>query len=299
MRTVRSFSAAALFAIAGAATLAAQAPVRIDAEPVECLPIGENAAAYTQVTNNVPDTETRLYFRRLNDSVEDLYWVKMKPAGQGRYWGVFPKAEDRVLQRYDVIAQREQAKQAESWAQWWRAKDSSDHRNPTNELDQNLIRERASQGKLERRDWLAEMDDPTFQRWLEQLENEPTEYFTAVHDWQGKRLAKSPTRVAEVRKNCRAELTPEQQGEADNMTIGETAYWQKDEGVFHWMCEGVVSRVDPTNVIRGDNVCRACVVAWWKKPGLLIPAAAIATGGVAGVVIIDRDDPPPASPIRP
>lgn len=297
MRTERILAALA-FAATFAAPLAAQ-PVRIETEKVECLPIGENGVAYTQVANNVPDAETRLYFRRLNDSVEDLYWVRMKPAGQGRYWGVFPKAEDRLLQRHDIIQQREQAKAAESWAEWWRAKDSSDHRNPTQDLDQNLIRERASQGKLERRDWMSEMDDPSFQRWLEQLENEPTEYFTAVHDWQGKRLAKSPTEVAEVRKNCRVDLNPEQIGEAENMTVGETAYWQKDEGVFHWLCEGVVSRVDPTNVIRGDSVCRACVVAWWNKPALLIPAAAVATGAVAGVVLVEQDDPPPASPIRP
>ena len=40
------------------------------------------------------------------------------------------------------------------------------------ELDDDLIRERASLGKKLPRDWLAEMDDPTFQSWLEQLENE-------------------------------------------------------------------------------------------------------------------------------
>ncbi len=276
----------------------AQGRLQVDAEPVECLPVGDNGVGWAKVENNQPDTQTRLYFRRLNDSVEDLYWVRMQPAGNGRYWGVFPKAEDVALKRHDIVEQRQNLQRETSWANWWRAKDSSDDRNPNRDLDQNVIRERASQGKLERRDWLAEMDDQKFQNWLEQLENEPTEYFTAVHDYKGQRLAKSPTMVAEVRKNCRADLTPEQRGEADNLVVGETAYWQRDQSVFHWLCEGISSRVDPGNVVRGDAVCRACVVAWWKKPALLIPAA-VATGGLAGVVLIDRDPPPPASPVNP
>lgn len=278
--------------------LSAQDRIEIEAEPVECLPLGDNGIGFAKVENNQPDTETRLYFRRLNDSVEDLYFVRMKPAGAGRYWGIFPKAEDNPLKRYDVIEQRENLKREHSWAQWWRVKDASDDRNPNRDLDQELIRERASQGKLEKRDWLAEMDDPTFQRWLEQLENEPVEYFTAVHDFKGQRLAKSPTMAAEVRKNCRVELTPEQRGEAENLTVGETAYWQRDQNVFHWLCEGIVTRIDPTNVMRSDGICRACVVAWWKKPALLIPAA-VATGGISGVVLVDRERPRPASPVRP
>lgn len=291
-------SVAALLGGLASLPLAAQGRIEITAEPVECLPLGDNGIGWAKVDNNQPDTQTRLYFRRLNDSVEDLYWVPMKPAGNGRYWGIFPKAEDNALKRYDIVEHRENLKRENSWAEWWRVKDASDDRNPNRDLDQDLIRERASQGKLEKRDWLAEMDDDQFQKWLEQLENEPAEYFTAVHDFKGQRLAQSPTMAAEVRKNCRVELTPEQRGLADNLVVGETAYWQRDQNVFHWLCEGVVSRVDPNNVVRGDSLCRACVVAWWKKPALLIPGA-LAAGGIAGVVLIDRDPPPPASPVNP
>lgn len=297
MRTVKLSLIALLL---GAATFPATAQDRIevDAEPVECMPVGDNGISWAKVENNQPDTQTRLYFRRLNESVEDLYWVRMQPAGNGRYWGIFPKAEDAALKRHDVVEQRQNLQRENSWAEWWRAKDASDDRNPNKDLDQDVIRERASQGKLERRDWMAEMDDDKFQSWLEQLENEPTEYFVAVHDFKGQRLAKSPTMAAEVRKNCRVDLTPEQRGEAENLIVGETAYWQRDQTVFHWLCEGIVSRVDPNNVMRGDGVCRACVVAWWNKPALLIPAT-VATGGLAGVVLIDRDPPPPASPVIP
>ena len=291
-------SSAALLLAAATFQATAQDRIQATAQPVECLPIGENAVAWANISNNQPDTQTRLYFRRLNDSVEDLYWVRMQPAGNGRYWGVFPKTEDVALKRFDIVEQRQNLQRENSWAGWWRAKDASDDRNPNKDLDQNLIRERASQGKLERRDWIDEMDDRKFQSWLEGLENEPAEYFVAVHDFKGQRLAKSPTRAAEVRKNCRVELTPEQRGEADNLVVGETAYWQRDQSVFHWLCDGISSRVDPTNVVRGDGVCRACVVAWWQMPALLIPGA-VATGGLAGVVLIDPDEPPSASPTSP
>ena len=279
-------------------TVAAQEPIRIEAEQVECLPVGDNGVAYTSVENNVADTEVRLYFRRMHDAVEDLYYVRMKPEGDGRYWGVFPKAEDRELQRHDIEERRQEAQSEYDWAQWWREKDQSEDRNPNNDLDQDLIRERASQGKLESRDWLAEMDDATFQDWLEQLENEPTEYFTSVHDHTGSRLAKSKTRVAEVRENCRVELYDRQIGEAANLTVGETAYWQKGEELFHWLCDGIVSRIDPLRILRGDDACRACVIAWWKRPGVLIPTAGVIGVGTT-VVLVDEDDPPPVSPSEP
>lgn len=270
----------------------------VETDPIDCLPIGENAPAWATVENNLPDTEVRLYFRRLHDAVEDLYWVRMKPSGEGRYWGIFPKAEDRNLQRHELIETREEVQAETSWASWWRVKDVSDDRNPNQDLDQDLIRERASQGKQIERDWLGAMDDETFQRWLEQLENEPAEYFASVHDFRGARLAKSRTRVAEVKDECRIELTPEQVGEAENLTVGETAYWQQGEELFHWLCDGIVSRVDPTNVKRGDGICRACIVAWWKRPGILVPAASVVAGGT-GLYILDDDDPGDVSPTNP
>ena len=172
-----------------AAGAAAQSSPRVTTDPVDCLPIGDNAAAWATVEDNQPDTEVRLYFRRLHDAVEDLYWVRMWPAGDGRYWGVFPKAEDHALQRHEVVETRAEVRAETSWAAWWREKDLSDDRNPNHDLDQDLIRERASQGKQIERDWLGAMDDQEFQRWLEQLENEPAEYFAAAHDSPSRRPA--------------------------------------------------------------------------------------------------------------
>ena len=274
----------------------------VEAEDVECLPIGDNGVAWARVVNNVPDTTVRLNFRRMHDAVEDLYYVHMNPEGQGRYWGVFPKAEDRQLDRHDLIETREEIQEEYRWAAWWREKEISDHRDPNDEqdeleLDDDLLRERASLGKKLPRDWLTEMDDPTFQSWLEQLENEPAEYYVSVHDANGRQLARSPTRVTEVRESCRPDLTEQERGEAENLTVGETAAWQRDEEVFHWLCPGIVSRIDPLNILRGDGVCRACVVAWWKKKQVLLATSAATVA--SSTVVILKDPEPPASPDAP
>ncbi len=283
------------------ATVGAQGALEVMADDVECLPIEDNGVGWARVANNVPDTTVRLNFRRMHDAVEDLYWVRMQPVGDGRYWGVFPKAEDRELDRHDLIETREEIQEENRWAAWWREKDASDHRDPNDEdaeeeLPDDLIRERASLGRKLPREWLAEMNDPTFQSWLEQLENEPAEYYVSVHDAKARQLARSPTRVAEVRENCRVDLSEEERGEAENLTVGETAHWQRDESVFHWLCAGIVSRIDPANVLRGDGICRACVIAWWKKKAVLVPTAIVVPGTT---VIVSKDPEPPASPTSP
>ena len=137
---IPSALAVGLLALAVAAPATAQSTIRVDTDAIDCLPIGENGAGFATVENNVPDTTVRLNFRRMHDTVEDLYWVNMKPAGQGRYWGVFPKAEDRALNRFELIETREEVQAQTAWADWWREKDSSDHRDPTSELDRDLIR---------------------------------------------------------------------------------------------------------------------------------------------------------------
>ena len=266
--------------------LAAQMTVTVD--DLECLPLEDNGVVWAEVEGNVPDTTVRLNFRRLNDIVEDLYWVEMHPAGGGRYWGIFPKSEDRVLDRHDLEEQRKDVEEEYRWAEWWREKQISDHRDPNDDLDKDLIRERASQGKLVPREWLAEMDDDTFQNGLEQLENEPAEYYMSVHEGvTGRELARSKTRVVEVRKNCRLDLTPEERGEAENLTVGETAQWQRGEQVFHWLCDGIVTRIGPIGIKRPDEFCRACVIVWWKRPQIVAP---LIGGLLLGSDDDDKDD---------
>jgi hypothetical protein len=264
------------------------AGIEVTVEELGCLPIAENGIGWATVKNNISDTSVRLYLRRMHEEVEDFYFVEMNPAGEGRYWGIFPEAEDERLERInledDDLLEEFRDKDMDDdedylWAWWWQAKEASDDRDPNGNLDTQRIRERASVGKLEPRHWLTSLDDPTLQRWLQQLENEPTEFFAAVYDSEGRRVARSRTQVVEVKEECEVELTPQQEGESENLTVGETAGWQRGENVFHWLCDGIVTRVDPYDVLRADESCRGCVIAWWHQRGLILAAPVACAGG--------------------
>ena len=129
------------------------------------------------------------------------------------------------------------------------------------------------------------------QTWLDSLKTEAGEYFVAVVDSSGRLLGRSEMRSVEVKKDCKVNLTPQQEGFAKNLTIGETAAWQKNDEVFHWECTGITTRRDPLNVLRADDRCRACVIAaWWP----------VAAGGAAMVAIgVTNDDPVEVSRSRP
>ena len=252
------FITLAILALTG--TLSAQTSITVD--QVACVPVRENAAIWATVTAKQPGAAVRLYFRRLNDVVEDLYFVNMIPSSEsGRYWGILPKPEKRNPDRHEISRQRDQMVEANEWAVWWREKEASTHRDPNDDLDDDKIRERASRGKLETRHWMNQLSTEEFQKWLEGLAFEPVEYFVAVVGASAQIIAQTPMMVGEVRSqsSCRVELTPEQLGEAANLVIGETAPWQIGEPVFHWMCEGVVTRIGENNVKRADETCRGCV----------------------------------------
>ena len=257
LSAVLAVVAIALFGVSG---LEAQSP-SVTAHKVACVPAGANAVIKVSVANNQPDTTTRLYFRRLNEVVEDLYYVNMYPEGEGEYWAVMPKAEKHKLDRHEIEKRRDQSSSEHSEALWWREKEASDHRNPNQDLDPDDIRERASVGKTERRDWMNTLTDSEFEKWLDTLEYEPVEYFGAVFDPNGNLIARSPMTIGEVRSqsDCKVELTPAQLGESMNLVIGETASWQRGNPVFHWLCDGVVARVNPEGIKRPDETCRACV----------------------------------------
>jgi hypothetical protein len=272
------------------AIAAAQAPT-IDVGQVDCLPQGGNAVATATVTGSADAGSTvRLYFRRMNNLVEDFYYVEMQPSGGGEWWATFPRPENAKLPE-----KRLRDRDQDAWAAWWKAKEASDDRDPNDDLDDQVIRERASRGKQQDRSWMTPQTDEQLQDWLESLANEPAEYYAALVDPTGRELAKSAMHASMVRSDCRVQLTPPQIGYARNLTIGETAAWQENEEVFHWQCEGIVTRIDDQGILRADQDCRACVVAWWKQKQFLIPAAVVLG---TGIVLIDDDDPP-VSPTRP
>lgn len=235
----------------------AQGP-RIEVGSPDCLPNERNAVVRASVTPEVGGSTVRLYFRRLNPE-GTFYYNHFFSQGDGTYWTVFPKPEDR--------------KQLELDDEWWEV--------------------------LEDRDWMEGYDREWLDQLLEDREHEYAEYFVAVHDGAGARLGRTPTRLVEIRDtaDCHAELNQFELGWSQNLTVGETHQDQYGEQVFHWLCDGIVTRIDWNDMIRADEFCRACVVA--LMPGWLLPAGGALAGATVMTQIVEGGDPPPASPSRP
>ncbi len=144
--------------------------------------------------------------------------------------------------------------------------------------------------------WVAMEADPGGRFWAvppkPEKRNEQVEYYGALVDPAGKVVARSETQFVKVTGDCKPDLGPRELGVAENLTVGETSPKQQGKKVMAFLCDGVVTRVNHAGVRRADEVCRACVIAWWQRKAVIIPAA-----GVLGVVVTD-DDPEP-SPARP
>jgi hypothetical protein len=121
------------------------------------------------------------------------------------------------------------------------------------------------------------------------------EYYGVLVDAGGAEVARSPKLTAKVNGDCKVQLNAQQLGEAANLTIGETSPNQERNKVMGFLCDGIVTRVNPQNVRRADETCRLCVVAWWSRPEILVPLVAATAGGV-GVIVGDH---PESSPSRP
>ena len=89
------------------------------------------------------------------------------------------------------------------------------------------------------------------------------------------------------------DLSPKERGVAQNLTVGETSPKQQGKKVLAFLCDGVVTRINSAGVRRSDEVCRACVVAFWQRKAVLLAPIA----GITGVVVTDQDPEP--SPSRP
>jgi hypothetical protein len=274
---------------------AAQAP-SVTVDQLACIPLEGNAVVHANISGLSGGYTARVYFRRLNNVVEDFYFVTLLPSGGTTWWSSLPKAEDHTLPAMRLEPKSGQSPPQYPWAAWWRAKEASENRNPNGDLDEDVIHERAWTGKNRKRDWMSKMSDEDLQHWLEGLENEPAEYFVAVFDSFGKPVPGgiSQMRVAPVKRDCNVPLSPVEAGEAANLTVGETAPWEQGEAVMHWLCDGVITRVNDLGVMRADEICRACVVAWFDKRDFLIPVAGVA--GVSTIVITEAPNPSPTLP---
>jgi hypothetical protein len=286
-RSIRAITTA--MAVAAVPALAfAQAP-RVAVDAVRCLPVEEHAVVTARVANEPGGSTVRLYFRRLHQEVEDFYYVEMAPRGGGQYWAALPKPADEELD-VERLAETENDQQRDNpWAAWWLAKERSDHRDPNDDLNERIIEERASLGKRVGRDWMLRLSLDELQDYLEALENESADLYATIVDPTGRELARSPMTTTVVTEDCKVSLTAEERGRARNLVVGETAPWQVGKGVFHWLCDGIVSRIDPRGVLRVDDVCRACGIAL-SRPQMLIPASA----AVIGITVLE-----PVSPEEP
>lgn len=291
MRFGRTIPAAALAALLTAAALAAPAAAqpRVTVDPVRCLPVEEHAVVTARVTGEQPGSTVRLYFRRLHQEVEDFYYVEMAPRAAGQYWAALPKPADEELDEKSFDDADRDDERDNPWAAWWLAKERSEDRDPNDDLNERIIEERASEGKERTRDWMLALTLDDLQAWLEDLENESADLYATVVDPAGRELARSPMIATLVREDCQVSLTAEERGRANNLVIGETASWQAGKLVFHWLCDGIVTRIDPRGVMRPDDVCRACVVALGRTE-LLLPASA----AVIGITVLE-----PVSPVEP
>ena len=145
--------------------------------------------------------------------------------------------------------------------------------------------------------WVGMEAEPNGKFWAippkPERRNEQIEMYGAVVDATGKVVARSQPLMAPVTKDCKVQLSEKERGVAENMTVGETSPKQQGKKVLAFLCDGVVTRVNSAGVRRADEVCRACVIAWWQRKGVIVPA----TAGIVGIVVTD-DDPEP-SPARP
>jgi hypothetical protein len=148
--------------------------------------------------------------------------------------------------------------------------------------------------------WVALESEPGGHFWATppkpERRNDHIEYYSALVDPTGKAVARSPMVSVPVTADCKVQLGPKERGVAENLTVGETSPKQQGKKVLAFLCDGVVTRVNYAGLRRADEVCRACVVAWWEHKAVLIPAIA-GTGGVT--TIISNHPEPEPSPSRP
>ncbi|MFY9821546.1 MAG: hypothetical protein WAM82_09190 [Thermoanaerobaculia bacterium] len=144
--------------------------------------------------------------------------------------------------------------------------------------------------------WVALEAEPGGRYWATppkpEMRNEQLEAYAAVVDATGKTVARSESQLIKVTGDCRVQLNEKERGVAENLTVGETSAKQQGQKVLAFLCDGVVTRINHAGIRRSDEVCRACVIAWWQRKAVLIPAAI--TG--IGVVVTEPPEPSPARP---
>ncbi len=128
--------------------------------------------------------------------VGSFYYLEMTRVGNAVYSALFPAPADRAQPELDEA--------------WWSGMIS--------------------------RDWLEGRDRGWLEDWLSKQDHEAAEYFIAVTDVYGDRVAQSVTRLIEVLEpeDCQIDLTPREKEWTDEIAIGATMDAQEDLPRFHW-----------------------------------------------------------------
>jgi hypothetical protein len=144
--------------------------------------------------------------------------------------------------------------------------------------------------------WVALEAEPGGRYWAvppkPERRNDHVEAYAAVVDPTNKVVARSESQMIKVASDCKVQLSEKERGVAENLTVGETSAKQQGQKVLAFLCDGVVTRVNHAGIRRSDEVCRACVIAWWQRKAVLIP---VALTGI-GIVVRDRPEPSPSRP---
>lgn len=123
----------------------------------------------------------------------------------------------------------------------------------------------------------------------------------AVRDAEGKET-RTPLQKLPVTASCPLNLTPEQNGYAQNLVVGETVPSQAGQVVAGFTCDGVISRIDASGNLKPDDSCRrvlmaaAAAAADEESRRRILPLIILGAGGAA---LIKQKEPPEASQPRP
>ena len=228
-RSVRGISLALVgLALAGSGAVFAQESSEVliaetlTVEGLECLPSGERQLVLATAEGLSPSVRIRIYFRRLNPE-GSFYYVAGHAADAESVWGTLPKPKNES--------------QHELTEEWW--------------------------GALKTRDWMQYRgrNRAWLEDWLEQQGDEAAEVFAALVDTDGRMLERSEVQLVPVvhPDQCSVTMDPVQVGEASNLTVGETDPVQTGRELFHWQCDGVVTRMSSEEILKADTACRGCV----------------------------------------
>ena len=117
---------------------------------------------------------------------------------------------------------------------------------------------------LKTRDWMQYRgrNRQWLEGWLGEQKHEAAEVFAALVDADGRMLERSEVQLVPVRNpaDCAGTLDPKQMGEAGNLIVGETAAIQAGRELFHWQCDGVVTRISSAGILNADESCRGCLM---------------------------------------